>query len=162
MAIKPVPAFTEILRAFEQLSKALIDTSSIIYLQKAGYFDILGGAIQLYSIPDVIAEVKTGAAGVRVIRAPGSPSLSTDQKLVCCALEKKMALISEDKSVLVAMRRAEAPYYNALMMLNFLLFLQKIDDDSYRHYYGVLKTIARYSEEVWKFGANIYSAIKRI
>lgn len=84
------------------MKNALIDTSSIIYIQKAGYFDVLSKAIQL----------------------------------------------------------VQAPYYNALMMLNFLLFSQRIDDDSYRGYYSALENFARYSEAVWEFGEHIYTAIK--
>ena len=38
MTIEPAKAPNKTLRAFEQLKKALIDTSSIIYSQKAGYF----------------------------------------------------------------------------------------------------------------------------
>ena len=72
----------------------------------------------------------------------------------------KLAMISEDKSILTAMRRAEAPYYNSLMMLNLLLLSQRIDDDSYRRYFNALRNIARYSETVWEFGRDIYTAIK--
>jgi len=50
MAISPVKNPNVILDALEGLKKALIDTSSIIYVQKAGYFDVLARTIQLYSI----------------------------------------------------------------------------------------------------------------
>lgn len=148
------------LRALSLLEKAIIDTSSILYIQKAGYFDVLARTIQLYSIPEVISEIKTQVAGLRLIHPYGSPSISTDQKLISCALEYKLAMISEDKSILRAMRREGAPYYNALIMLNFLLFSQKINDDSYRRYYSALENIARYSETVWKFGRDIYTAVQ--
>ena len=148
------------LRAFEQLKKALIDTSSIIYAQKAGFFSILSRAIQLYSIPEVISETGKQVPGVGLLQHAGSPSLSTDQKLISCALENKLAMISEDKGILTAMQRAEAPYYNSLMMLNLLLFSHRIDDDGYRRYYSALQNFARYSEAVWQFGKDIYTAVK--
>jgi len=143
-----------------RLKTALIDTSSIIYIQKAGYFDVLARVIQLYTIPEVIAETKTQVAGVKLIHPCGSSSTATDQKLISCALKNKLAMLSEDKRILRAMGRAGAPYYNALIMLNFLLFSQKIDDDGYRRYYSALEDIARYSETVWKFGRDIYTAVK--
>ena len=160
MAIAPEIDSDTILRVLERLKTALIDTSSIIYIQKAGYFDVLSRTIQLYSIPEVISEAKTQVTGVTLIHPSESSSLSTDSKLVACALENKIAMISEDKNILRAMRLAGVPYYNGLMMLNFLLFSQKIDDDGYRHYLGALKSIARYSGEVWEFGKYIYTAIK--
>jgi hypothetical protein len=160
MTIEPEKTPNKTLRAFEQLKKALIDTSSIIYSQKAGFFSILSRTIQLYSLPEVITETEKQVPGVVLLQHSGSPSLSTDQKLISCALENKLAMISEDKSILKAMQRAEAPYYNALMMLNFLLFSQRIDDDSYRGYYSALENFARYSEAVWEFGRDIYKAVK--
>ena len=147
-------------RALKRLKNALIDTSSIIYIQKAGYFDVLSRTIQLYSIPEVISETKEKIPGVKLIHLSGSLSLSTDQKLISCALLHKLAMISEDKSILTAMRRAEAPYYNSLMMLNLLLLSQRIDDDSYRRYFNALRNFARYSETVWEVGRDIYTAIK--
>ena len=92
MATGPVINPDAILGAFERLKKALIDTSSIIYLQKAGYFDALAGTVQLYSIPEVISEFKTHVAGVTLIHPSESPSLSTDQKLISCALENELAI----------------------------------------------------------------------
>ena len=160
MAISPEINPNAILGALGRLKKALIDTSSIIYVQKAGYYDALARTIQLYSIPEVISESKTHVADVTLIHPSESPSLSTDHKLISCALENKLAMISEDKRILRAMRRAQAPYYNALMMLNFLLFTKKIDADSYRHYYSALENIARYSEAVWEYGRLIYAAVK--
>lgn len=160
MTIEPEKAPNKTLRAFEQLKKALIDTSSIIYSQKAGFFSILSRTIQLYSLPEVITETEKQVPGVVLLQHSGSPSLSTDQKLISCALENKLAMISEDKSILRAMQRAEAPYYNALMMLNFLLFSQRIDGNSYHRYFKALKNNARYSKAVWEFGEHIYTAIK--
>ena len=92
MAAQPAPAIEEILQAFEGLKKAVIDTSSIIYTRKAGYFPVLGETIQLYSIPEVISEIKTAGSGIRVIDPPGSSSLTTDRKLVACALENRMTI----------------------------------------------------------------------
>ena len=160
MAIAPEIDSDTILRALERLKTALIDTSSIIYIQKAGYFDVLSGTIQLYSIPEVISEAKTPVAGVALIHPAESSSLSTDSKLISCALENKIAIISEDKNILRAMRLAGAPYYNGLMMLNFLLLSKIIDDNGYRRYFSALKNIARYSEAVWEFGRHVYSDVK--
>lgn len=160
MTIEPVKDPNKTLRAFELLKKALIDASSIIYSQKAGFFSILSRTIQLYSIPEVISETEKQVPGVVLLQHSGSTSLSTDQKLISCALENKLAMISEDKRILRAMQRAEAPYYNSLMMLSLLLFSHRIDDDSYRRYYSALENFARYSEAVWEFGEHIYTAIK--
>ena len=160
MATQPVPVIEEILQAFEALKKALIDTSSIIYIQKAGYLDVLSQTIELNTIPEVISETNARITGIKLIPAPKSPVLSTDRKLITCALENKLAMISEDKGILTAMQKAGFGYYNALMVLNLMLYKKRIDDNRYRQYYGNLKTIARYSVDVWEFGNRIYAAVK--
>jgi hypothetical protein len=160
MAMDPVTASHKTLRELEYLKAALIDTSSILYIQKAGYFGVLSRTIQLYSIAEVISELKTPVSGVTLIPNSEPLSQSTDRVLIACALKNKLAMISEDKGILLAMQRAQAPYFNALMMLNFLLLVQRIDDDGYQSYHSALKHIARYSEAVWEFGEKIYTAVK--
>ena len=161
MAMESTSASDHVLRTLGHLKKALIDTSSILYMQKAGYFDELGRAIQLYSIPEVVSEIKSQVSRLTLIRMPElQSSFSTDRKLIACALENKLTMISEDKRILTAMRHAKAPYYNALMMLNYLLMTHRIEDNGYRCYFSELKKIARYDEAVWKYGGQIYTAVK--
>ena len=114
------------LRSLSQLKRALIDTSSILYMQEAGYFDLLAGTIDLYTIPEVMSEIRSKPRGLSLIRFAGSRALSTDKMLIACALDSNLAMISEDKAILNAMRREKATYFNALMMLNLLLLSNKI------------------------------------
>lgn len=148
------------LRALSQLKRALIDTSSILYVQKAGYFDLLAGTIKLYTIPEVMSEVRSRPEGLSLIHPTGSHALSTDKMLITCALDRNLAMISEDRAILKAMRRAKAPYFNALMMLNLLLLSEKIDDSRYRRFLVALKSIARYSQKVWEFGEKVHTAVE--
>jgi hypothetical protein len=46
---------------------------------------------------------------------------------MACALARRLPAISEDKKVLLFMEREGIPYYNALMMLHFLLFTKAIN-----------------------------------
>lgn len=80
--------------------------------------------------------------------------LTNDQKLTFCAMEKQLPVISEDKSILMKAKKANLPYYNALMMLNWLLFKQKVNQEKYLLYFSSLKKIARYSQEVWEYGSE--------
>ena len=147
-------------RALSELKKALIDSSSIIYMQKAGYFDLLVSTIKLYTIQEVISEIRSKAEGLKLIHTSGLHSYSTDRVLITCALDHRLAMISEDKQILSAMQRAKAPYYNALMMLNLMLVSQKIDDGGYRCFLEELKSFARYSDTVWEFGERVHAAVE--
>ncbi len=57
-------AESAVLRQFRGLRKALVDTSSIIYMQKAGFFREVAHAVELYAPPEIVAE--TGFADLPV------------------------------------------------------------------------------------------------
>ena len=146
------------LKRFDQLDQALIDASSIIYIDKAGFLGILAAAIGLYSIQEVMSE--TGPVSERIQAVSHrETSASNDQKLISCAINLNLALISEDKKILMAMKRANRSYFNSLMMLNFLLYRRQISKQQYERYHMELKKIARYSEKVWQYGASVMAAV---
>ena len=148
----------QILSEFRALNRALIDASSIIYMHKAGFFTILADTVNLYSPPEIVAETGYNNLHIRPVTCT-SNSLSNDQKLITAALELKWPVISEDRNILLHVEKAEHPYFNALMMLNFLLFRNRIDLRSYAIYVERLKQHAWYSPHVWEYGKNIYNTI---
>ncbi|UCD80027.1 MAG: hypothetical protein JSW26_00920 [Desulfobacterales bacterium] len=148
----------EIFGQFDQLNQALIDASSIIYAEKADFLEILAGSVKLFSIPEILSE--TGPVPDSIKTLPYKKAcLSNDEKLVSCALHYDLPVISEDKNILTAMRRARRPYFNALMMLNFLLYHQKINSRQYLKFHLALKKFARYSEDIWQYGSKVHAAI---
>jgi hypothetical protein len=148
----------QVLSEFRTLSRALIDASSIIYMHKAGFFTELADTVNLYSPPEIVAE--TGYNDLHISPVVCTPnSLSNDQNLITAALELRWPVISEDGDILLHMRRANLPYFNALMMLNFLLFRERIDLKSHAIYLERLKRVAWYSPYVWEFGKNVYNTI---
>jgi hypothetical protein len=157
--IKALPRDT--LSQFNRLDKALIDASSIIYTEKADFLELLAGSVQLFSIPEILAEAGPVPCCIKALACAGAGS-SNDEKLVSCALHDDLPVISEDKKILAAMKRARRPYFNALMMLNFLLYRQKIHDAQYMRYHRSLKKFARYSEDIWQYGTQIHAAIKEL
>ncbi len=140
------------------LSRALIDASSIIYMQKAGFFTELANTVNLYSLPEILAEAGYAHLYIRPV-ACATNSFSSDEKLIATALKLRWPVVSEDKSILLHMQRSKLPYYNALMMLNFLLFRKRIDLKRHAMYFRRLKQCAWYSPYVWEYGKNIYNAI---
>jgi hypothetical protein len=153
------PNYTDqVLSRFEGLTRALIDSSSIIYIQKAGFFLALAETLALHSLPEMIAETGPPDVSIHLVHSDDS-SLTNDEKLIACAQKMKMPVISEDKKILISMRRADLPYFNALMMLNFLLFKRKIDRSGHGRYFRELKKIAWYSRMVWEKGRQIFAAI---
>jgi len=71
-------------------------------------------------------------------------------------------VISEDKKILMAMKRAGRPFFNSLMMLNFLLYRRRIQNQHYIQYHLALKKFARYSDDIWAYGAAVNAAINEL
>jgi len=151
----------EVICRFDHLNTALIDASSIIYIDRAEYLEILASSIRLFSIKEILSE--TGPISERIIPITyDETSPSIDKKLIACAMDLRLPVISEDKKILMTMKRADRPYFNALMMLLFLLYRRRIKNQQYVQYYLALKKFARYSDEIWEYGEKVRTVIKEL
>jgi len=151
----------EVFRRFDHLNKALMDASSIIYMDRADFLELLASSIRLFSIPEIISETGSVSKRIRPFIYNRTAS-SNDQKLVSCALDLDLPIISEDKKILMSMKRSNRPFYNSLMMLNFLLYRRRINNQQYIQYHLALTKFARYSDDIWEYGANVHAAIKEL
>jgi len=140
------------------LKKAIIDASSIIYMMKADFLHQVASSIELHSLSEIIAE--TGYSNIDIKILTGcSIGKSNDQMLIFCALESGWPVISEDKKILSTMERNEIPYFNSLIILNYLLFKNQISVADHSVYFRRLKEHAWYSPYVWDFGKTIFKKI---
>ena len=147
-----------VLYQFRALGKALIDASSIIYMDKAGFLVNVAKAIELYSPEEILAE--TGLRGLLVHPIHlADKSLPNDQKLIACALMQQLPVISEDQKILLRLEREKTPYFNALMMLNYLLFKKDISSDQHRMFFQSLIRCSWYSRQVLAFSNKVYDCI---
>jgi len=149
-----------ILADFTTLSHALIDASSMIYMNDAGFLWKLSNTICLYAPKPVIKESGLINPPITPIGYDGTRR-SNDEKFIAACLKKKWPVISEDKTILMRMRRAGRQYYNAVMMLNFLFFRTIISEKIYTASYSKLQTRARYSTYVWEYSARVFEAIQK-
>lgn len=147
---------------FHNLYQALIDASSIIYMNKAGFLNKLNQFLELFSLPEIIAETGYEIPEIKLVHYPNSPFKSSDQKLVAVAIAKKLPVISEDKKLLLKIKQESLPYFNALMMLNFLVLKKIIDKNEYFDYLEKLKQIARYNQKVWEYGHDVFLRIVKL
>jgi hypothetical protein len=150
----------EILAQFKLLTKTLIDTSSIIYAHRAGFFYLLQANLELATIPEVIAEAGTAADSIGLIDCHTKP-MSVDEKLVYCAVHCNLPVISEDKKILLRLKRTHLPYFNVLMMLNYLCYIDAINRHQYLKFYSTLQSFAWYSPKIWAYGRSVHSAIQK-
>jgi hypothetical protein len=143
---------------FQILKSAVIDASSIIYMRKAGFLNDLAAEIRLLSPTPVINETGYLDLPIKPIERVNSAQ-SNDQLLVAYSLSHQIPVISEDKKILMRIKRAHRPYFNSLMMLNFLLFRKKISAGNHRVYFRRLIDFAWYSPAVLAYSKTIFMAM---
>lgn len=150
---------------FHSLERALIDTASLIYLSKIRLLHICSQTIRLMTIPEVAAEF--GLPGdlepIKVVEIEwkmgesADPDQETDQRLLRAADFLRLPVISEDKQVLMEAKRRGLPYFNTLMIMNFLIFKKAIDGKIYETALEILQKKAYYSAFVFNFGQRVYT-----
>ena len=150
-----------LISGFDTLKKAVIDTSSIVYMNKAGFFETVCRTLDLITHPEVLRElenpgtkepwVQNVAASITLQDLPAhiDPlSGRADGRLLALASHLHIPLISEDGKLLMKCDRAGVPYYNSLMILLYLFYRGVIDDSKYDRFKRLLLPHARYSQRV--------------
>jgi hypothetical protein len=155
--------YDTVIEGFGPLKAAVIDTSSIILCEKAGFLPLLASVIELRTISSVALEY-TARGGVFPPRLAVTEHLPgpTDPAVLETALRMNLPLISEDRKLLLRADEAGLVYYNALVMLEFLLFKDAVGREGYKTHKISLSAEARYSPRVlaWAEGLH-WSVVKR-
>lgn len=149
----PENFFTE----FESLRSAVIDASSIIYMQKAGFLPTAMKYIQMHAPQDVINE--TGFACLSMIQHKVDSCITADQKVVFLAQKLLVPVISEDKAVLNNAFHKNLQYYNSIMVLNYLLYKRFVTKEDFDIYKNKMLEFARYSKFVVSYAETVTNEI---
>lgn len=143
---------------FDKLTEAVIDASSCIYLEKAGCLPLLANTLHLTTLPAISEEIGFPLPGI-TITPYRTQATTNDLALLDFAAAQNRPLISEDKKLLQRAAKKGLPYYNALMMLIFLYYKEKINSNEYRLFKTKLLQTARYSEKVITYGEKLFTGI---
>lgn len=149
----------DLLAGFEHLSTAVIDASSLIYMKKADFLDLTLAHIQMHSTDTVYNQTGLPPLPVILHNYEMHQSYSADQQLVYLAQSLQIPVISEDKWILKKTAGLGLPYYNTLMILNFLLYKKHIDELNFTLRMQTILSIARYSQTVVRYGAMVTEQI---
>ncbi|MFP4483280.1 MAG: hypothetical protein ACOCYG_05880 [Spirochaetota bacterium] len=139
---------------------AVVDTSSIIYMIKAGFLERLAFSVDLIAPPEVAAETGWPRLPVRTVATAIDPlvtgvTATPDDAVLALARDRRIPVISEDRELLLRAEEAGMPYYNALMMLNLLADRGRCNAEEYALFRNRLEEIGRYSREVLAFAADV-------
>jgi hypothetical protein len=150
-----------VIENFDRLETALIDSSSIIYMDKAGFLSALLRQLTLITIAEVNKETGIDGYPIRII-SHDFEDMPTDNKIVRCAERNHLPVISEDHKLLRSCDVLAIEYYNALMMLNLLLYKKRVDLPAFENFLEGLLHIAHYSDRVRQYGSDLTTFVVKM
>ena len=136
----------------------LIDTSTLIYLDKLVLLERVVSVFSVATIGGVIREFGSTPKGVTIYPAGEG---ATDRLLVQQAVRCNAVVFSEDKQVLRYADRCGLEYYNTMMIVLALYGRGEIDSGVCASLLGRLEEFARYGENVRAFGKQVLAALDR-
>jgi len=160
------PDEREIEHVFHRLSRlqtAVIDSSSIIYLDKSGLLRPVAGALRLLTIPQVIDETGMPDLPVTIVDPPALPAGTvTDWLLFATAAARRKAMISEDRAILLKCEAERIEYYNAYNLLVLLRLRRVIEEEEFRLRERMLLEAAHYGKFVTDYVAALLQYMHKI
>ena len=147
----------------QAIRSVLVDTSSLIYLEKLALLKLLSQEIKLKTIQEVANEFSAGsqiAFPITILPAlshiPGYTGLNTDRKLIAQAIAGKYCLLSDDRRILRSAIEAGLPAHAAIMMVLLLHFRGLIDQAGYEKARNQLADWARYDRQLLNYADQLY------
>lgn len=140
------------------IDKISIDASSIIYMLKVGILGYVSAEMVLFASEGIEREVGWPRLPLQKVSVPHE--LSNDESVIYIAEKKEIPLLSEDREVLGEARERGIPFYNTLMILNYLLLKGRVSSIEYDEYLSRLKEISRYSQEILDYGDAVRKLVE--
>ncbi|ADW16815.1 hypothetical protein Despr_0639 [Desulfobulbus propionicus DSM 2032] len=147
----------KLLAALRGLAGGVVDTSTLIYLERLELLPRVAGCVQLVLIPQVIAEFGGEIAGATLLAT--APTGTTDQAVCRSASLLHLPVLSEDRQVLLAARRLGLGYYNTLMLLLALCARGDLPLAAYPQLRRRLSAFARYGRDILAVGDALFHAL---
>jgi hypothetical protein len=148
-----------LLRELHAFRGGVIDTSTLIYLERLGMLSRTARSFSLLLIPQVVAEY--GAQPEGVVLAAASTFGTTDETLCQTAHALGQPVLSEDKQVLRRARALNLCFYNSLMIVLALCAQGYLPLNTFPELRDKLYAFSRYSPGVLAVGDAVYEALLR-
>jgi hypothetical protein len=145
------------LRELLGLRGGVVDTSTLIYLERLEVLSLAAHSFSLLLIPKVIAEYGCCPEGCTL--TPFNDTGTTDEQLCRAAQSLSQPVLSEDRQVLRRARALGLSFYNTLMLVLALCAQNTLPLAEYPHFRNRLCAFARYSPAVIATGDAMYQAL---
>lgn len=147
-------AQTALLRELQAFRGGVVDTSTLIYLERLGLLPQAARCFSLLLIPQVVAEYGARPGGTVLVAAIGS---GTTDAMVChTAQALDRPVLSEDKQVLRRAGALNLAFYNTLMIVLALCVQDRLPLEAFPVLRDRLCVFARYGPAVIAVGDALY------
>lgn len=137
----------------------VVDTSTLIYLERVGMLPQAARCFSLLLIPQVVVEYGARPGDTVPVAAVGG---GTTDAIVChTAQALGWPVLSEDKQVLRRARALNLSFYNTLMIILALCIQGCLPQDAFPAIRDRLCAFARYSPAVIAAGDALYRTLTR-
>ncbi|NLX18134.1 MAG: hypothetical protein GXY53_02485 [Desulfobulbus sp.] len=140
-----------------QLQGGVVDTSTLIYLDRLRLLPVAARSFSLVLIPGVIREYGGCPPGCRQMDIVSTGT--TDEQLCRTAQLLAEPVLSEDRRVLEQTNLYDLPFYNTLMLVIALCVQHRLPLTAYPDIRRRLGTFARYSAEIFGVGDAVYEIV---
>lgn len=147
------------IRKLKNLEMAIIDSSSLIYLEKLDLLDTASRTIRLFVPATVFDEINFNVSRIRKVECQEEKHSSTDKQVLTLAKRMHCPLISEDKKILQKARREGLDYFNTLMVILLLYLRRLLSKQATEEKWKQLKQIAWYEDWIWAYGQEVFDKI---
>jgi hypothetical protein len=148
-----------VLQELHGLRGGVVDTSTLIYLERLGLLSLAARSFSLLLIPQVIAEY--GSCPEGCMPTPAADCGTTDELLCRVAQSLALPVLSEDRQVLRRARALDLSFYNTLMLVLALCAQDDLPLADYPDLRDHLCAFAHYSPQVIAAGDAVYRTLVR-
>ncbi|WP_028578750.1 hypothetical protein [Desulfogranum japonicum] len=146
------------IQELKEFDGGVVDTSSLIYLQRLFLLALTASRTKLYVLPQVCKEfflpLPVAVRRLDVVAA------DTDNAVLIAAQTHGLAVISEDKYILRQAKKTHIPHFNTLMLVLFLRFKNAINEQQYLESVEKLREFAHYGAPVFAFAESVFTTMK--
>lgn len=147
----------KILQDLRSLDCGVIDTSTLIYLDRLGLLPLAARTFSLHLIPQVAAEYGAMPEETVLIPAPGPGA--TDELLCQAAHRLRQPVLSEDRRVLRLAHALHLPFYNTLMIVLALCVQGGLPTTAFTIYRQRLRSFAHYGPHIFTKGDQLFDLL---
>jgi rRNA-processing protein FCF1 len=157
------------LAAIQDVTRAVIDTSSLIFAKKAGFVLPMTRTLELITPPGVVDELKgdiDSNAGLSAIDTMESSReiysyYTVDAQIIVAAMKRNAAVISDDFKLLGRAAEQGVSTYTVRTILELMLYRGTIDLDAYMQYKRKLSDLIRYAMPLFLAAEELHWEVRK-